>query len=209
MLPTLKYMFCGIRNKIYHRTNTVFLELLLSDADVGKTAVADQLYFRVFTESNTELKKIKFPKLFLLPVDRWLTQGSKLIIGYYKDQAVSYAWDHRNSYQIHGTGTVVLKAGEIWIGPVFVHKSARSMGINTKQIRYLLTLEKQNGIKRCLTCVSSKNFASLKSFTKNGFQVLGKHQKVSGIFRFLKPEPINHTFLDRVEIYHEDFSADS
>lgn len=119
----------------------------------------------------SNLSTIEFSRLKLLPCEEWLKKGSKLYICYMEDKPIAFTWSHFGSYNIHGIGNFILNENEYWIGPTFVHKNYRGLGINKSQIQYQMSECKG---KTALTSVSANNIASIKSFEKFSFSLIGQ-----------------------------------
>lgn len=119
------------------------------------------------------LEKYGHPRLRHIPYREWFAHGAVCFVGLVEGKVVSYCWVHRESYCLGKIGRFVLQDGEVWIGPVFVDKRFRRRGINTGQIKHSIH---ELGKGRCrvfFTAANSQNYASIRSFVKCGFTVVG------------------------------------
>lgn len=127
-----------------------------------------------------EVDVIDFPRLMLLPVNKWLNSGSFLYVTYDGDKPIAFTWTHKGNYEIHGLGSFDLGDNERWIGPTFVCKEYRGRGLNKKQIAYQITEALD---KTYYTSVNSGNIASLASFKRLGFVEFGETLNKKLFFR--------------------------
>jgi GNAT superfamily N-acetyltransferase len=87
---------------------------------------------------------------------------------------------------IVGFDNIQLKNNNLaWIGPVFVSKKYRGLGINKVMVNFAIKTCRQKGIKSLLTSINSKNIPSINSFIKIGFKkTIAVHSLMIFGFRF-------------------------
>jgi len=111
-----------------------------------------------------ELKKMNYD-----PIEEYLKKGAEidLVINYNGD-IIGYNCIQFRHYT-PSWGIYYLGHDEAWIGPAFVKRSYRNMGIHSEITRYGLERLKNRGFKRVVTSVNSRNTPSIKTFTRIGF----------------------------------------
>jgi GNAT superfamily N-acetyltransferase len=134
---------------------------------------ADGLEF-VRVRDASSLEEHGYPQLAHRPYRRWFSAASVCFLGLVQGKVVSYCWAHQGFYALGRVGRFGLREGEWWIGPVYVDKRYRGRGINTAQIRHAIRELSGTEGKVFFTATNASNHASLKSFAKCGFVVIGR-----------------------------------
>ena len=177
------FVFCksdGICNAIYLSLKTIFSFLFSYSRTVFlESSERFECDNRSCKLELVELKAdeyhaIKFDRLALLPVEKWLSSGlSRCVLGY-DDTAgyQSFGWIHKRTYHIHNLGDFHLDDNEFWLGPSFVNVNFRGNGIQKSMILWRMQLYKKKS--KYYTSVNWRNVASLKSFEHCGFQIIGE-----------------------------------
>jgi GNAT superfamily N-acetyltransferase len=158
---------CALR-----RSETLFLRrgAATALADVGRAAGPEF----VLAKDAFSLEEHVYAKLAYLPYRRWFDAGSVCFLGLVQGKVVSYCWAHRRSYSLGRIGSFRLRDNEWWIGPVFVDKRCRRQGINTAQIHHAIRELSGRRGKVFYTATNASNHASMKSFVRCGFVVIGR-----------------------------------
>ncbi len=151
----------------YRKSETVFF-VKKADNDILINCIsADFVIKEIFIE---DINFLEFPRLKLLPIDDWLTKGSRLFVTFYKGYPIGYCWIHFNCHLLSNLCSFLLEENECWIGPDFVHKKFRGRGLQKFSIDYRVAL--MSG-RVCYTCTNKSNIASAKSYFKAGFENVG------------------------------------
>ena len=164
---TITFIIKSLLSFIYKNSTTNFYK----SNNTTYNFEAPQQEFIIQEITYPELVNIKFPRLKLLPCKKWLENGSKLYVCFFQDKPITFTWSHFNNYQIHGIGKFTLKKNEYWIGPTFVHKDYRGLGLNKYQIHFQMSKSKD---KTAITSVNNSNIASIKSFEHWNFSLIGQ-----------------------------------
>ena len=184
------FVFCksdGICNAIYLSLKTIF-SFLFSYSRTVFLECSERFEYdngscklELVELKANEYHAIKFDRLSLLPVEKWLSSGlSRCVLGYNgTDSCQSFGWIHKGSYYIHNLGNFHLDDGEFWLGPSFVNINFRGNGIQKSMILWRMQLNGKNS--KYYTSVNGYNAASRKNLERCGFQTIG-HTLVVRIF---------------------------
>ncbi len=165
---TITFIIKSLMSFIYKNSTTNFYK---SGNTTYNLEIPQHKNITIKEITTSELINIKFPRLELLPCKKWMQNGSKLYICFFQDKPIAFTWSHFNNYQIHGVGKFTLKQDEYWIGPTFVHKNYRGLGLNKYQIHFQMSKNKE---KIAVTSVNHNNIASIKSFEHWNFSLIGQ-----------------------------------
>ncbi len=113
---------------------------------------------------------------------KWLNYGNRLFVVVDGKDIIAYGCARSGSYDINENIRIMLAEDEIWLGPVFVNHKYRNRGINRFQISSIVRAERDRGIRRIFTGISSKNYPSIISYMRNGFSIIGFYHIRDGIF---------------------------
>ena len=121
--------------------------------------------------SSEEALALGFDRLSGCPISKWFLAGCRLFVGFDGETPVCYTWTHFHQYRINSTALFGLSDAEEWIGPTFVLKSHRGLGYNKAQIAYQVAASSS---KQIYTSANIGNIASVKSFERLGFRLIGQ-----------------------------------
>lgn len=127
--------------------------------------------FEVKLLSLKEVERLDFPRLKVSNYRKWFSEGGKVYVGFYRGMPVSFTWTHFRHYHFKGMGDFLMNSSECWVGPMFVHKKYRGLGLNKCQVLYQI---QQENVSFCCTSVSKGNLASIHSLERMGFKRIGK-----------------------------------
>lgn len=98
-----------------------------------------------------------------------------ILLAYLNDVLAGYiAAEWSRCKEIHGLGNFKLNNSEAWVGPVYVCRKYRGLGISSYLIGEIAKhLNDEFCIQTFYTCINSTNYSSLHSFKKNGYKVIG------------------------------------
>jgi GNAT superfamily N-acetyltransferase len=158
---------CALR-----RSETLFFRCGAAGVPAGIRATGRLEFVRV--SDALSLEEHPHPKLAYRPYRVWFSAGAVCFLGLVRGKVVSYCWAHPGCYSLGRIGRFGLRKGEWWIGPVYVDRRYRGRGINTAQIRHALQELSGAGEKVFFTATNASNHASMRSFVKCGFVVIGR-----------------------------------
>lgn len=118
----------------------------------------------------SDIKKLDFPRLKILPYPKWINLGSKLYVLYIDGQAAGFSWIHFCDYKFTDRLAFTIDNNSCWAGPQFIHKDYRGRGLQRIIVEYSINKEKGKDI---YTSVNSNNIASIKCMMRNNFELIG------------------------------------
>lgn len=157
-----------VKKRVWGESITVLLQINLKDFSFEEeNQEVPGVILRDFDRDHDVLPNIDEEKL-----DIWLARGDQCRVALCGSEVVGYAFIHLNEYYVDGVGHINLeKEGSFWIGPTFVKKEFRGIGINKLLIESLINKfgrDKSFG----MTSANINNVASLKSFIRNGYRII-------------------------------------
>lgn len=169
----------GWINTWHYIANAILSVLGRSSKTICLYGIRDKIVFKqrehwkmvsIKTITNVdEVEAIDFPRLKLQPYKKWLEQGSLCHILYIGERPVAFSWVHFRRHRIDKVGTFILGDKLAWLGPYFVHRQFRGMGLQQLLLQLDIN-EVSSDIRAFITSVNFRNIASLKSFKNLGFQ---------------------------------------
>lgn len=117
-----------------------------------------------------EVESLHFPRLKVCNYKKWFAEGGKVYVGFYNGVPVSYTWTHFGKYHFSGLGDFLMGNSECWIGPTFVHRRYRGLGLNRAQLLYQIANEH---LSICYGSANESNISSIKSIERIGFKKIG------------------------------------
>lgn len=153
-------------SRFAYKSVTAFYEI----KNVGLKAKAiDGFELRLL--SLPEVEALDFPRLKMSNYRKWFSEGGKVYVGFYRGIPVSFTWTHFERCHFDGLGDFLMNSSECWVGPTFVHKKYRGLGLNKYQLLYQI---QQENVPICYGSANEGNLASIRSIEKIGFTRIGK-----------------------------------
>lgn len=164
----INYILIYLRKRIYYKSETIFFYLKnKSEKPVSKNIKG--IKFKIYNNCS-DFEEVGFRRINTLNYKKWFEKNSLLIIGYKDLEPISFTWSHFQEYEIHDLCILELSDNKCWIGPTFVKKKERGIGLNQAQIIFQINNSDDN-IEYFITSANSSNKASIRSFKKLGFKV--------------------------------------
>ena len=156
---------------LYYRKNAKVAEIY-KDCNIRQMDISD-------------VEKIDFPRLKLLPYKQWIDNGAKLYVVFVNGIPAAFSWVHFRDYKFtHGYKFKIGK-NECWAGPQFVHEHYRGKGLQRIMVAHNIDLEKGNDV---YTSVNVNNIASNKCMSRNNFELIGTITIITVFGRKIKTE---------------------
>lgn len=170
---TASYLWRSLRNVLGLRVSETFFFRCKPLETPVEHDNSDAPKFIVVTDT-IELSRYAYRRLDYVPSVEWFERGSTCYLGLMQGRVVSYCWAHQGFYTVdRELGEFPLKDDEVWIGPIFVDKRYRGLGIARPQLSFAIQGQIQSGKRVFLTAINSANHASTRSFAKCGFIMTG------------------------------------
>lgn len=163
-----------VKNKVFghNKSCTVFLK---NNGGGVRTGNIENFEIERLTEVNRkDFEKIKFWDF--VNTDEFINnpKQSILLLKAGEEYVAYAAEEHEICREIHELGKFQLRAGEGWIGPVYVLRGWRGRGINKALVAEQIKKLQASGIDTFYTSINSNNEASLNSFKYSGFCEIGR-----------------------------------
>lgn len=163
-------------------SKTVFL-MLADPIAYQKIAPAPNAFTirRLDVGDSASFKRINFyPHI---DTNAYLSSSLQGAVGAFADEEMCayVCFEQNNPKHIYGTGDFLLDSGDAWIGPCYVKKDYRGLGLNSFMVRFAIEELSRQGVKRFFTSVNASNTSSLNSFAKSGFKTIGVYSKEYGL----------------------------
>lgn len=160
----LKFTLRSITSLVYNKSITNVYHKKVEE-DKGNESDYD-----IRIQTLSEINKMDFPRLKILPYNNWINCGSKLYVIYIDDKPAGFSWIHFCNYQFADGLKFAIGNKSCWAGPQFIHKDYRGKGLQRIIVEYSINNEKGKDI---YTSVSNNNIASNKCMMRNNFELIG------------------------------------
>lgn len=164
----LVFSIKSIINILFHHSCTKCIYLERVTFQQVSNPEWEKYNYKIFDKVE-EISNLHFDRLKLLPYQKWIENGSFVIVAFYGTTPAAFGWTHFKNHSIHYVGTFDMGNNIAWLGPSFVHKDFRGKGLQKLIIQLGITTA-PNNIDSFITSVNSSNAPSLSSFFKLGFK---------------------------------------
>lgn len=122
-----------------------------------------------------------FPRLKYTPYALWFATGSVCYCLFLDGQPIAFSWIHHGSHWVDKVGTFRLGVDTKYIGPMFVHKKCRGIGLQ----KYLYQIcMNEIGTCKYVTCINEHNTPSVRNTLASGFHKAGEAIYYRGSIQF-------------------------
>ena len=160
----MKFTLKSITSLIYNKSITNIYHKKIDEDESNESD------YDIRNLTLSDIEKLDFPRLKILPYRKWIDSGSKLYIIYINGNPAGFSWIHFCNYKFTAGLKFVINNDCCWAGPQFIHKDYRGKGLQRIIVEYCIN--KESG-KNVYTSVSNNNIASNKCMIRNKFELIG------------------------------------